>query len=243
MSKTAFISGASRGIGRGIALSLAAEGYDLALTCRVQLDVLNQLADSLQKEFGIRTICAAGDMGDADFVLSFGEKVLKEWGHVDVVVNNAGIAYVGLICDMSAEEWDRMLSVNLSSAFYTTKAFVPEMIRQKQGKIINISSMWGSVGASCEAAYSAAKGGLNSYTRALAKELAPSNIQVNALACGMIDTDMNAMFSDEEKAAIVADIPADRMGTPADAGQAVVSLINGSDYMTGQIIGLDGGYL
>ncbi len=117
------------------------------------------------------------------------------------------------------------------------------MIRRKQGKIINISSMWGSAGASCEAAYSAAKGGLNSFTKALAKELAPSHIQVNALACGMIDTDMNAMFTEEEKADIVADIPADRMGTPADVGKAVLSLINGSDYMTAQIIGLDGGYL
>ncbi len=243
MTKTAFISGASRGIGKGIALALAEEGFDLAMTCRVNIDELQTLAQMLEKEYGIKTICEAGDMADYSFVQQFASCVLNKWEHIDVVINNAGIAYVGLICDMTEEEWNRMISVNLSSAFYTTKAFVPQMIRRKQGKIINISSMWGSAGASCEAAYSAAKGGLNSFTKALAKELAPSHIQVNALACGMIDTDMNAMFTEEEKADIVADIPADRMGTPADVGKAVLSLINGSDYMTAQIIGLDGGYL
>ncbi len=136
---------------------------------------------------------------------------------LDVLVNNAGISYIGLLQDMTPEEWDRVLSTNLTSCFLTCRLAVPLMVHAKKGRILNISSVWGAAGASTEAAYSASKGAVNSLTKALAKELAPSNIQVNALACGVIDTDMNRCFSEEERQALMEEIPAGRFGTPEEA--------------------------
>jgi 3-oxoacyl-[acyl-carrier protein] reductase len=135
------------------------------------------------------------------------------------------------------------MSVNLDSLFYTCKYALPPMLDKKQGRIINISSVWGNVGASMEVAYSASKGGVNSFTRALAKELAPSNIQVNALACGVIDTQMNACFTPEEKAALIEEIPSDRFGRPEEIASLVMQLASAPDYLTGQIISVDGGWL
>lgn len=239
---TAFISGASRGIGRGIARALAARGYGLALTCEKNMDALESFGQELSHTYHIPVRTYACDMGDAAAVLKMAEDVRQTLGDVDVVVNNAGISYVGLITDLSLEEWNRILSVNLSSAFYTTKAFLPGMIHNKSGHIINISSMWGNVGASCEVAYSATKGGINAYTKALAKEVAPSNIQVNAIACGVIDTDMNRHLDAEERAALMDEIPIGRFGTPEDVGQCVLGILE-TPYLTGQIITLDGAYL
>ena len=187
------------------------------------------------------TFC--GDMGDPAFVFSMGKEVLASFSKIDVIVNNAGISHIGLLCDMTAEEWNRILSVNLSSCFYTAKAFVPAMISAKSGRIVNISSMWGTAGASCEAAYSASKGGVNSLTRALAKELAPSGISVNAIACGAVDTDMNAFLSSEERTALEEEIPAGRFATPEEVADTVLTLLKSPTYLTGQIVGLDGGYL
>jgi 3-oxoacyl-[acyl-carrier protein] reductase len=143
---------------------------------------------------------------------------------------------------MSVDEWQKVLNTNLSSAFYTCKYAVPLMLHAHSGRIINISSVWGNIGASMEAAYSASKGGLNSFTKAIAKELAPSNIQVNAIACGVIDTEMNQCFSEEERRVLRDEIPADRFGSAEEAAQMVVSLLNAPDYLTGQIITLDGGW-
>ena len=240
--KTAFVSGASRGIGRGIAILLAAQGYSLALTCEKNLDLLQELADDLSKQFGIEAYAYACDMGNAGDVWDTAQEILSVFPTLDVVVNNAGISYTGLITDLSDEEWDRIISVNLSSVFYTTKAFLPGMVHNKSGAIINISSMWGNVGASCEVAYSATKGGINAYTKALAKEVAPSGIRVNAIACGVIDTDMNNHLDSEEKNALMEEIPMGRFGTPEDIGQVVLGILN-SPYLTGQIITVDGGYL
>ena len=136
-----------------------------------------------------------------------------------------------------------MINTNLYSAFCVSQEVIPYMIHEKNGCIINISSVWGNVGASMEVAYSASKGGMNAFTRALAKELGPSNIQVNAIACGVIDTDMNQCFSEEERQALIDEIPADRMGKPQEVGQLVVQLCDGNDYLTGQIITLDGGWI
>ena len=160
----------------------------------------------------------------------------------DVLVNNAGIAHIGVLQDMSVEEWNRIIGVNLSSCFYTVHAFLPGMIRRGSGHIINISSMWGVSGASCEVAYSAAKGGVNAFTKALAKEVAPSGIYVNAIACGVIDTEMNRGLTEEERAALVDAIPLGRFGTPEDVAGIVKNILS-STYMTGQIIGVDGGFL
>ena len=162
---------------------------------------------------------------------------------LDVLVNNAGISHIGLLQDMTDEEWHRVISVNLDSCFYTCRRAIPLMLGAGGGRILNISSVWGNVGASMEVAYSASKGGVNSFTRALAKELAPSNIQVNALACGVIDTDMNSCFSEEERAALQDEIPAGRFGSPKEAAQMAVQLICAPGYLTGQILTLDGGWV
>ena len=143
---------------------------------------------------------------------------------------------------MSVEEWHRVMSTNLNSLFYTSKFGVPQMLTNHKGKIINISSVWGNTGASMEVAYSASKGAVNSFTKALAKELAPSNIQVNAIACGLIDTDMNACFSEEDLQYIIEEIPADRIGKPEEVAKLCLTLAEAPEYLTGQIITLDGGW-
>ncbi|MBD5465566.1 MAG: SDR family NAD(P)-dependent oxidoreductase [Lachnospiraceae bacterium] len=239
MKKTAFLTGASRGIGRAIAIALAKEGYDLYLVCHTQKELLLSLMEALEREYHISCTGFVGDISDYHFV----EQCFLNINQLDVLINNAGVSYVGLFQDMTPEEWKQILDTNLSSAFYTSKLAVSNMIQQKSGKIINISSVWGNAGASTEAAYSASKGGLNSFTKALAKELAPSNIQVNAIALGMMDTDMNNCFSMEEKASIIEDIPAGRMGNPKEAAELVINLLKSPAYLTGQIITLDGGWL
>lgn len=239
----AFISGASRGIGKGIAYKLAKEGYDLVLCCEKNGKALLNVSDDIRSRFGRNVLTYVGDIGDSEFVSMMGSDVISKIGGVDVLINNAGIAKIGLLTDTSPEEWDRIISVNLSSCYYTARAFLPAMIRKKCGHIINISSMWGRVGASCEVAYSASKGGMDAFTRALSKELAPSHIRVNAISCGVIDTDMNAELSPEDMEALKNEIPADRLGTPDDVADAVYALLISGDYLTGQIIGVEGGYI
>lgn len=238
MRRTAFITGASRGIGKAIATALAAHDYDLYLVCRHSDEQLYRLKNELEKNFLINATCFVGDIGSYDFV----QACFGEIGHLDVLVNNAGVSYIGLVSEMTVSDWDCIINTNLSSAFYTSKCAIPGMVREKSGKIINISSVWGNVGASMEVAYSASKGGMNAFTKALAKELAPSNIQVNAIACGVIDTDMNKRFSMEDIEILKGEIPADRMGTIDEVARLVVQVINSPAYLTGQIINLDGGW-
>lgn len=194
MRKKALITGASRGIGEAIAKELARQGFDLTLTCLNSLDQLKELAGGLEKKYGVSCHIFQGDMGDPEAV----DRLFDGLNRLDVLINNAGISHIGLLSDMSVSQWRRVMSTNLDSCFYTCRRAIPLMVHAKQGRIINISSVWGQAGASMEAAYSASKGGVNSLTKALAKELAPSNIQVNAIACGVIDTDMNRCFSPEE---------------------------------------------
>lgn len=243
MYKVAFVSGASRGIGRAIATSLAKEGYHLGLVCRKNQKMLEDLAEDLRFVYHIEVLTFTGDVGDPSFVKALSEEMLAHFSQIDVLVNNAGISHIGLLTDMSVEEWDQILSVNLSSCFYTAKAFVPTMVQKQSGRIINISSMWGNVGASCEIAYSASKGGIHAFTKALAKELAPSRIAVNAIACGVIDTDMNSFLSVEERTALEAEIPAGRFAQPEEVAEAVLQVIKMPTYLTGQVISMDGGYI
>ncbi len=243
MYKVAFVSGASRGIGRAIATSLAKEGYHLGLVCRKNQKMLEDLAEDLRSVYHIEVLTFTGDVGDPSFVKALAEEMLAHFSQIDVLVNNAGISHIGLLTDMSVEEWDQILSVNLSSCFYTAKAFVPTMVQKQSGRIINISSMWGNVGASCEIAYSASKGGIHAFTKALAKELAPSRIAVNAIACGVIDTDMNGFLSVEERTALEAEIPAGRFAQPEEVAEAVLQVIKMPTYLTGQVISMDGGYI
>lgn len=241
--KTAFVTGASRGIGRAIALTLAKNNYHVFLNCRRSVGELETVkSEILALENGSCEIFI-GDVGNSSDVCKMFDQIHQTCDCLDVLINNAGIAHIGLLTDMTDEEWNKILNTNLSSVFYCSRAAIPRMVSKKAGKIINISSMWGSVGASCEAAYSATKAGVHGLTRALAKELAPSNIQVNAIACGAIKTSMNAQLSAEEKAAFEEDIPAGRFGTPQEVGLLVMNIINSPSYLTGQIIGLDGGFI
>lgn len=238
MSKYALVTGASRGIGREIARMLAEEGYHLYLTCIHSEKVLIEYAAELSGRYSVSCTPFVGDMGNADDI----DALFSSIENLDVLINNAGISYVGLLSEMSLTDWREIMSANLDSVFYTSRLAIPLMLRKHSGKIINISSVWGNAGASMEVAYSASKGAVNSFTKALAKELAPSNIQVNAIACGVIDTDMNRCFSPEEMEALRQEIPCDRIGTPAEAAQMVKSLLDAPAYLTGQVITLDGGW-
>ena len=171
------------------------------------------------------------------------QKIEETFGPVSLLVNNAGVAGQSLFQDVTDEMWHRYFSVNVDGAFHTTQAVLPHMLREHEGCIINISSIWGNAGASMEVAYSASKGGVNSFTKALAKELAPSNITVNAISCGVIDTDMNKGFSQAEMNALIEEIPANRLGTPKEVATLVLQLIDSPKYLTGQIITIDGGFL
>lgn len=239
MNKKALITGASRGIGKSLALEFAKAGYDLYLTCVNSIDILTEYAENLEKEYHIKVKVFQVDGANYENVT----KIFAEISDLDVLINNAGIAHFGLLTDMTPEEWNHIISTNLSSAFYTCKHAVPLMLAKQRGCIINISSVWGNVGASMEVAYSASKGGLNSFTKALAKELAPSGITVNAIACGVIDTDMNRKnLSEEDLEALTAEIPADRLGKPEEVATLAVQLASSPTYMTGQIITIDGGW-
>lgn len=236
------VTGASRGIGKAIAVKFAKKGYDVAINCIRNEERLMQAKKEIE---GYQADCVAyvGDMGDSGCCREFYKMVKKQLGTPDVLVNNAGISYIGLLQDMSDEDWNRIIQANLTSVFNCCRQVIPDMVGKKSGKIVNISSQWGVVGASCEAAYSAAKGGINALTRALAKELAPSNIQVNAIACGAIDTEMNQWMEEDELISLVDEIPAGRLGRAEEVADLAYHLAYKNQYLTGQVIGLDGGWI
>lgn len=242
MHKTVFISGASRGIGAAIARCFAKEGCSLIINCSKSEESLLSLKQELEQTYHVSVLASVGNIGDYNYVCSLFSQIKEAFGGVDILINNAGVSHIGLLTDTTLEEWNNIININLSSAFYTSKLTIPYMLSKQAGKIINISSVWGTVGASCEVAYSASKGGLNTFTKALAKELAPSNIQVNAIACGCIDTAMNQCFSSEERNALEDEIPAGRFGTPEEVAELVFSLASSHNYLTGQIIQFDGGW-
>ena len=240
--KTVLVTGASRGIGKAIAIKFARKGYNVVISCIRNEDRLMQTKKEIEN-YQVPCLAYMGDMGDMDCCKELFAKIKKQFGGIDVLVNNAGGSYIGLLQDMSSEDWDKILHMNLTSVFNCCKLAIPYMVHQKQGKIINISSVWGVAGASCEAAYSATKGGINALTRALAKELGPSNIQVNAIACGAIDTEMNQWMEEDELIALVDEIPAGRLGKAEEVADLAYHLGYKESYLTGQIIGLDGGWI
>ena len=237
--KTALVTGASRGIGLAIATILAQNGYQLHLTCKNSYKKLKKIAGELSEAYNVPCFAHKTDMGNFAEVWT----LFSEIDTLDILINNAGIAHVGLLQDTSMDVWQKVLDTNLSSLFYTSKLSIPKMLENEGGVIINISSIWGNVGASMEVAYSASKGGVNAFTKALARELAPSNISVNAISCGVIDTDMNKHLSKDEMASLIEEIPANRMGTPREVATLVLQLIDSPKYLTGQIITMDGGFL
>lgn len=239
MRKKALITGASGGIGRAAVYALAKDGCDLFLVCRKSGEALLKVKEELERKYAISCETALCDVSDPKQV----EEAVSRVGEFHVLINNAAVSCVSLLTDMTLEEWRKVIDTNLNSLFYTCRLAVPQMVRRKEGKIINVSSVWGNVGASMEVAYSASKGGVNSFTKALAKELAPSNIQVNGAAFGVIDTDMNACFSREELEALAEEIPAGRMGTAQEAGEIIRWLAGAPAYLTGQIITMDGGWI
>lgn len=241
--KTIFVTGASRGIGRSIALLFASKGWHVFLNCKNSIGELKKTAEQIKNNTSGSCTLVTGDVGNPDDVHSIFQKIYSECSSLDVLINNAGIAHIGLLMDMTDDEWEQIISADLSSVFYCCREAVPRMIHYKSGIIINISSMWGTVGASCECAYSAAKSGINGLTKALAKELAPSKIPVNAIACGVIDTEMNSQLDAEERTALEEEIPSGRFASPDEVASLAWQICNSPSYMTGQIIGIDGGYI
>ncbi len=243
MKKTVIITGASKGIGAATAILFAQKGYNVVLNYNNSFESATLLTRSLsQRGFSV-TAFKANVANRLEVELLIKETVYK-FGRVDVMVNNAGIAQQGLITDIDEYDTDKIFDVNLKGVYNCCRAVTPVMVEQKSGKIINISSMWGQVGASCEVAYSAAKAGVIGLTKALAKELAPSGITVNAVAPGLIETGMNAHISIEDLESFVNDIPLGRMGSADEVAEAIHFLASPeADYITGQVLGINGGYV
>lgn len=239
--KTVLVTGASRGIGKAVAVKFAKKGYNVVINCAHREQELLQAQKEIES-YQVPCTSYLGDMGDLTACEQLFQRIKKQYGTLDVLVNNAGVSYIGLLQDMSSEDWNRILHTNLTSVFNCCKLAIPMMLSAGQGKIVNISSVWGNVGASCEVAYSATKGAVNAFTKALAKELAPSNIQVNAVACGAIDTEMNRWMEEDDLIALVDDIPAGRLGRAEEVADLVYHLGYKNAYLTGQVIGLDGGW-
>ncbi len=242
MKKTAIITGASRGIGRAMAEYFLNHGYDIAVSCKSNTEKLEELQD-LAQSLNRRCVTFTGDMGDYETCRAFYEKATEALGNIQVLINNAGISFVGLFQDTTPELWQRLVQTNLNSVYNLCHLAVPPMVQAKCGRIINISSIWGNHGASCEVAYSATKGAINSFTKALGRELAPSGILVNAIACGAIETEMNHFLSEEEKEALTEEIPLGRFGKPEEVAALALRLAEELPYLTAQVITMDGGFI
>lgn len=234
------ITGVSKGIGRSIALEFAKNNHNIIGCSRSDLNGLKE-TEYMVKNMGVDCYTSLCDVSNEDAVKEFIFSVSKKFKSIDVLVNNAGISYQGLIQDMSLNDWHNIINTNLTSVFLMCKYIIPGMITLKSGHIINISSVWGNIGACMEAAYSASKGGLNAFTKALSKELAPSNISVNAIAPGFIDTAMNASLDSDELESIFNEIPIGRAGETEEVAELVYKIAT-SKYITGQIITIDGGW-
>ena len=239
-SKVAIVTGGAKGIGAEIVRTLAENGYIVILNynnSKVQAEELKN--EMLQRGFNIEVVKA--DVSNRNEVNSLIEFAIKKFKKIDILVNNAGISLEGLFTDVSEEMWQKIINVNLNSVFNCTQEVLKYMIKEKSGRIINISSIWGETGASCEVAYSTTKAAINGMTKALAKEVGLSNIRVNAIAPGIINTDMNSRLSYEELEQIKEQIPLNRIGNTKDIARCVKWLVE-DEYTTGQIISINGGW-
>lgn len=240
-NKVVIVTGGSRGIGASIVKELANSGYSVVLNYNKSEKEANQIKDELTNSGKTVEIYKA-DVRNKEEIKALVEFTINKFGKVDVLVNNAGISQSKLFTDITEEDWNNMLQTNLTSAFYASQEVLKNMISRKEGCIINISSIYGITGASCEVHYSVAKAGLDGMTKALAKELSLSNIRVNSVAPGAIDTEMNDFLSDEEKEDLSREIPLGRMGKPEEIASCVKWLIE-NEYITGQVIPVNGGWL
>lgn len=239
-NKVVIVTGGSRGIGANICENLAAKGFKVILNYnkseKQAIEIQTRLAEK-----GVSIDIFKADVSKREEVKALVDFAWEKYGRIDVLINNAGISQIKMFTDLTDEDWQNMIQTNLTACFYTSQEVAKYMIKQKEGCIINISSIWGSVGASCEVHYSAAKAGLDGMTKALAKELGPSNIRVNSIAPGFIKTEMNAELSEEDVANVMQEIPLQRIGYPQSITKCVKWLIE-DDYTTGQVIGVNGGW-
>lgn len=235
-NKVAIVTGGSRGIGAEIVKMLAKEGYNVVLNYNKSMVQAEEVAKQYENVY-----CFKADVSNSQNVQELVDYTYNKFGKIDLLVNNAGIDLIKTINEITYEEFDNILKTNLYSAFFASREVSKYMINQKEGSIINISSIWGIVGASCEVAYSISKAGMDAMTKSLAKELGPSNIRVNSIAPGIIDTEMNQNLSEEEKKAIIKEIPLEKIGTTLDVADSVIFLAN-NKYITGQILQVNGGW-
>lgn len=243
MKKTVIVTGSSKGIGAATAILFAQKGYNVVINYNESYESANILCRSLISN-GYSVMTQKANVANKLEVDLMVKETLYKFGRIDVMVNNAGIAYQGLITDTDEIDFDRIIDVDLKGVFNCCKSVTPVMVNQKFGRIINISSMWGQVGASCEVAYSAAKAGVIGLTKALAKELAPSGITVNAVSPGLIETNMNSNLSVEELNDFVNEIPISRIGNADEIASAIYFLASeDAEYITGQVLGINGGYV
>lgn len=241
MPKTVLITGASKGIGAETAILFAEKGYNVAMNYCHSETAAKMLCSTLT-ENGYNVLCVGADVSKPNEVELMMQNVKSHFGKIDILINNAGIAQQKLFNDLTIDDWNRMIGVNLTGAFNCTRAVVNGMINRKYGVIMNVSSIWGETGGSCEVHYSAAKAGLIGFTKALAKELGPSGIRVNCITPGVISTNMNAALSIEDLNALADDTPLCRIGTAKEVANAIYMLASDeAAFITGQILGVNGG--
>ena len=240
MNKVVIVTGASRGIGRGIAEYLARNSFLVIANYNKSEKEAEELKKMLADDNIFIDIYKA-DVSKREEVKKLVQYIIDKYGKIDVVINNAGIDQIKMFLDITDDDWDLMIKTNLNSVFYMCQEALPYMIKRKEGSIINISSIWGLKGASCESAYSVTKAGIDALTKSLAKELGPSNIRVNSIAPGIINTDMNKFLNENEKKEIIDEIPLQRIGKVEDVAQCTKWLIE-EKYITGQVIQIDGGW-
>ena len=234
---TALITGGSRGIGAAMVRAFCAAGYRAAFFYRSS----EEAAQSLASETG--AVAIRCDVRSSASVAEACAEAMRQLSHIDVLINNAGVAQQKLFTDITDEDWRAMIDTHLSGAFYVTRAVLPGMISRRFGRVLNISSIWGQVGASCEVHYSAAKAGLIGMTKALSKEAAPSGVTVNCICPGVIETDMLSSFTQEDLACLAEETPVGRLGTPEEIARCALWLADEkSSFITGQIIGVNGGF-
>lgn len=243
MKKTVLITGGSRGIGRASAQLFAQQGCNVAINYLHSQQAAMDLAAGLTGE-GCQVITCQADVSSREQVAAMVGEVQERFGAIEILINNAGIAQQKMFTDITTEDWDAMLAVNVKGIFNCCQAVVPGMISRKQGKIINLASIWGLTGASCEVHYSTTKAAVIGFTKALARELGPSNIQVNCVAPGIIDTDMNASLLEDDRCRLIEATPLMRLGTPQDIAYALWFLASEqADFLTGQVLSPNGGFV